>query len=131
MDQTTSRFARFRGKSIKKPTDTVAGPTPPLLTPQTSTAAFLLITGIMDNKSRLRLSSRVFALDDKTKVGSADTGRKLCVQPAPAEEITGFIDKLYIGIKFCLAPQGSWTIVFRREFGFCAVPGEGSNGRSD
>ena len=51
--------------------------------------------------------------------------------PASAEETTGFIDKLYIGINFCLAPQGSWTIVFRREFGFCAVPGEGSNGRSD
>jgi hypothetical protein len=51
--------------------------------------------------------------------------------PASAEETTGFIDKLYIGVNFCLAPQGSWTIVFRREFGFCAVPGEGSNGRSD
>ena len=33
--------------------------------------------------------------------------------PAPAEETTGFVDKLYIGINFCLAPQGSWTIVFR------------------
>jgi len=109
-----------------------------------------------------------FALDEKTKAGSADTGRELCVQPcfrrderaspewafpkafaksvprgvlrinpfeplsiyeavfsqptlsnrrklngtfitwslpAPAEETTGFIDKLYIGINFYLAPK--------------------------
>jgi hypothetical protein len=43
--------------------------------------------------------------------------------PAGGKTI-GFIDKLYIGINFCLAPMG---IVFRREFGFCAVPGEESN----